>query len=90
MRLRLIAVSLATLAVPVLAAAAETVTYTYDAQGRLVRVDRSGTVNDNVDDQYTYDDADNRTKKQVTGAPGKGISKASAGRRRWGEEPGRD
>ena len=34
--------------------AAETVTYTYDAKGRLVKVVRTGTVNNNVETVYTY------------------------------------
>ncbi len=51
------------------ASAAETVDYTYDAQGRLVKVERSGTVNNNVDTEYTFDHADNRTKEKTTGSP---------------------
>lgn len=49
--------------------AAETIAYTYDAQGRLVKVARSGTVNNNVVTNYTYDKADNRTNKTTTGSP---------------------
>ena len=41
--------------------AAETITYTYDARGRLVKVERTGTVNNNVTTNYTIDKADNRT-----------------------------
>ena len=41
--------------------ASETVTYTYDARGRLVKVERSGTVNNNVSASYSYDKGDNRT-----------------------------
>ena len=51
------------------ASAAETIDYTYDAQGRLIKVERSGTVNNNVDTDYTFDDADNRTKEKTTGSP---------------------
>ncbi|WP_423604506.1 hypothetical protein [Sphingomonas sp. MS122] len=51
------------------ALASETVTYSYDARGRLVAVKHSGTVNNNVQANYTYDKADNRTNKTVTGAP---------------------
>lgn len=47
--------------------AAETINYTYDARGRLVRVAHSGTVNNNVTTNYTYDKADNRTLKNTTG-----------------------
>ena len=52
-----------------IAAASETVTYSYDARGRLVGVKHSGTENNNVQSNYTYDKADNRTNKTVTGAP---------------------
>jgi hypothetical protein len=51
----------------VAAYAAETITYTYDARGRLIRVAHSGTVNNNVATNYVYDDADNRTLKNTTG-----------------------
>ena len=47
--------------------AAETINYTYDARGRLVSVNHSGTVNNNVTTNYTYDKADNRTLKNTTG-----------------------
>lgn len=49
--------------------AAETVTYTYDARGRLVKVVRTGTVNNNVTVEYTHDKADNRTRLKVTNSP---------------------
>ncbi|MDC7811713.1 hypothetical protein CA223_18410 [Sphingomonas koreensis] len=51
------------------ALASETVTYSYDARGRLVAVKHSGTANNNVQVNYAYDKADNRTNKTVTGAP---------------------
>lgn len=47
----------------------ETENFTYDARGRLVRVEHSGSVNNNVVANYTYDKADNRTNLNVTGAP---------------------
>ncbi|HEY8605473.1 RHS repeat domain-containing protein [Tsuneonella suprasediminis] len=56
------------LAVATPAYATETVTYTYDARGRLVKVVRSGTVNNGVQTEYTHDKADNRTKVKTTGA----------------------
>ena len=59
----------AALAVAAAAAAAETVTYSYDARGRLIKVARSGTVNNGVNSSYSYDKADNRTGKTVSGAP---------------------
>ena len=49
--------------------AAETITYTYDARGRLKQVVHSGTVNNGVSNTYTHDKADNRTNKTTTGAP---------------------
>ena len=49
--------------------AAEALTYSYDARGRLVRVQHNGSVNSNVVTNYVIDKADNRTLKNVTGAP---------------------
>lgn len=49
--------------------AAETITYTYDARGRLIQVARTGTVNNNVTTNYVYDKADNRHTKTTTGSP---------------------
>jgi YD repeat-containing protein len=51
------------------AGAAETVTYTYDAKGRLVKTVRSGSVNNGVTAEFTHDKVDNRTRVKVTGAP---------------------
>jgi len=47
----------------------ETVNYSYDELGRLVKVENSGTVNNNVVSNYAYDKAGNRTNVKVTGAP---------------------
>ena len=52
-----------------IASASETITYTYDAKGRVVKVQHSGSVNNNVVANYSYDKADNRTNLNVTGAP---------------------
>lgn len=52
-----------------MAGASETVNYTYDAKGRLVQVQHSGTVNNNVVANYSFDKADNRVNVNVTGAP---------------------
>jgi hypothetical protein len=41
--------------------AAETITYTSDARGRLVQVQHAGTVNNGLQTSYTLDEADNRT-----------------------------
>lgn len=48
--------------------ASETITYTYDAKGRLIKVERSGTVNNNVKAEYVRDKADNRKNVKVTGS----------------------
>jgi|GEM_PF-3528541 len=53
---------------PGAAAASETIQYTYDARGRLVEVERAQP-NVTVKTKYTYDKADNRTKKEVTTTP---------------------
>jgi YD repeat-containing protein len=55
----------ATAGIATVAMASETITYTYDARGRLVKVERSGTVNNNVSASYVYDKADNRTNVNV-------------------------
>ena len=52
-----------------IARASETITYSYDAKGRLVKVVHSGTVNNNLAATYMFDDADNRKTMNVTGAP---------------------
>lgn len=53
---------------PVAAQATETVTYTYDAKGRLVKVVHTGTINNNLTTTYGHDKADNRTNVTTTGA----------------------
>lgn len=58
---------LASFSVPT--SAAETQTFTYDAKGRLIKVLRTGTVNNNVQAQYTHDKANNRKNVTVTGSP---------------------
>ena len=52
-----------------IAAASETVKYTYDSKGRLIKVERTGTVNNNVSASYSYDKANNRTNLTVSGSP---------------------
>lgn len=68
-RIALMLGAAAVAAVPALAIAAETITYSYDARGRLVQVSRSGTVNNGVVTNYSFDKADNRTNKTTTGSP---------------------
>lgn len=51
------------------ALATETITYQYDARGRLKKVERAGTVNNGVITSYAYDKAHNRIDKATTGAP---------------------
>lgn len=41
--------------------ASETLTYSYDALGRLTQVGRSGAVNNGASESYSYDPAGNRT-----------------------------
>ena len=60
-----IALTLVALIVAAAAYASETITYTYDARGRLVRVVHNGSVNNNVSANYTYDKGDNRTNVNV-------------------------
>jgi YD repeat-containing protein len=67
-RVALILTAVAIAAAPALAIATETITYTYDNQGRVVQVQRSGTVNNGVVTNYSYDKADNRTNKTTTGS----------------------
>jgi hypothetical protein len=49
--------------------AGETITYSYDAKGRVVSVVRTGTVNNGVTTTYTHDKANNRKTVVVTGSP---------------------
>jgi YD repeat-containing protein len=51
------------------ALASETTTYTYDAKGRLVKVVRSGSVNNGTTTDYSHDKADNRSRIRVEGSP---------------------
>lgn len=60
---------LAVLGGAAVAQAAETIKYTYDAKGRLVKVERTGTINNGVTTTYTHDKADNRTNVKTTGSP---------------------
>ena len=60
--------------------AAETVTYSYDALGRLKATSRAGTINNGVTTATTYDAASNRSNHAVTGgkvAPSFSIAPAA-------------
>lgn len=63
-----IAAGAAALLAATAASAAETITYTYDARGRLVKVVRTGTVNNNEQTVYALDKEGNRTNVTTTGA----------------------
>jgi hypothetical protein len=54
---------------PALVTTGETVRYSYDAKGRLVRVMRMGNINGGVETQYQYDKANNRTTIVTSGSP---------------------
>jgi YD repeat-containing protein len=71
MRSLLISVSVVALMVPFGVNATETVTYSYDAQGRLIQSVISGTVNNGQSSSTTFDAANNRTNYSVSvaGAP---------------------
>ena len=62
----LIIIGLLALAAGTAAYAAETISYSYDAQGRLTKVVHSGTVNNGLQTTYAHDKADNRVSV-VTG-----------------------
>ena len=53
---------------PSLAHASETITYSYDAKGRLTQVAHTGSVNNGVVATYKFDAADNRSSVTVEGA----------------------
>ncbi|MEJ7777002.1 MAG: Calx-beta domain-containing protein [Sphingomicrobium sp.] len=81
MRLPTLLATSALALLPTLALASETISYSYDALGRLVQVARSGTVNDGVSSIYSYDKADNRTNLTVstgTASPSFSVNDASA------------
>lgn len=54
------------LAAPLPSSAAETVTYRYDALGRLISTQSAGSVNNNQAHSLCFDKADNRTRYKST------------------------
>jgi UDP-N-acetyl-D-mannosaminuronate dehydrogenase len=69
-RLRIAAIGIGFAGLATAAAwASETVSYSYDARGRLIVAAHSGTVNNGVNTSYAYDKAENRANKTTTGAP---------------------
>jgi len=70
--------------------AQETLTYSYDALGRLQAVNRAGPPGVNVSTSYTYDPAGNRTNVTTTGSAnsGGGGSGGAAGGGPPGGSPG--
>ncbi len=65
MRLKLTLATIALLAPLTWANAAETITYTYDAQGRVKQVLSTGSVNGTSSTCYFYDKANNRVHEVV-------------------------
>lgn len=51
------------------AVASETVSYTYDARGRLIQVQHAGSVNNGLVTTYSFDQADNRSNKTTSSPP---------------------
>lgn len=68
--------------------ASEIITYSYDAKGRLVRVQHSGGPASGVDKQYSYDKADNRQQVVVGGASAGSGGAAGGGTSGGGQLPG--
>lgn len=58
--IRIAALTLGLLGMGASAMSAEKITYSYDGKGRIVKVVRTGTVNNNVTVDYEHDKADNR------------------------------
>jgi YD repeat-containing protein len=56
------------LAVSSAALANETISYSYDARGRLVQVQHSGSSNNGLTTTYTHDRTGNRSNVTITGA----------------------
>lgn len=59
------------------AVASETVTYSYDAKGRLTATVHNGSVNNGIGSAYTYDHADNRSAHDITGGAAASLASDS-------------
>ena len=51
-----------------IANASETIRYIYDGRGRIIRVERTGNVNNGVITNYEYDKVNNRRRVLVQGS----------------------
>jgi YD repeat-containing protein len=82
MRSLLLSVSVIALMLPLTVNAAETVAYSYDARGRLTKVVRSGSAqnNSNVTTDYSHDKANNRKQLTTTNSPNAPATSASTSR----------
>jgi hypothetical protein len=65
MRKLMIAIIAAAVGMTGVAFAAETITYSYDAKGRLVKEVRTGTINNKVVTDFEHDKANNRKRRKV-------------------------
>jgi hypothetical protein len=68
MRTMRVSLALGLIASAVPAWSTETIAYRYDAKGRLIAVQRSGSVNNGVSVTYQHDKADNRQRVVITGS----------------------
>ena len=73
MRRSIICLAVGFVALPPPLLAGTTTTYTYDALGRLVQANTTGTINNGVAMTTSYDPADNRTSYVVTGSVNKVV-----------------
>ena len=48
--------------------ASETIRYIYDAKGRVIRVERAGSINNGIVTVHQYDRANNRRRVIITGS----------------------
>uniref|UniRef100_UPI0035CB0425 RHS repeat domain-containing protein n=1 Tax=uncultured Sphingomonas sp. TaxID=158754 RepID=UPI0035CB0425 len=67
--MRLVQAAMVSLALfgPIAASANDTITYSYNAKGRLITASHAGSANKGLVSTYQYDPADNRTSDTVSG-----------------------